>query len=362
MVSYDVESIRAHLADPMTVASALGLVDGHGSIKRLSNGLLARCVWHSERTPSMSITRGPDGTLRVHCFSCDNGGDVFSLIAEVNRLDVHREFGAVVSVAAMVAGLEETGSFSIPAPPPMPPESPRLGDDGFAALAEVIERECPLSSQPDVCRYLASRGLLEAAGSTLWALPGDDRGLERVRQAVIATVGLEAWQTSGMALKSGEWAWSRHRLCIPWRAPDSSVLTLQRRLISAGKPKYVFPARRKTRYPFGVEDFVDSLGPATEIAFTESALDCIALRHISAQLGLDRFVMGLPSCNDWSKPWARLAEGRQVVLALDNDKAGDDGSSRITQDLLDACVLRVRREVPGQGSKDWADLAMRMAS
>ena len=359
----DINDLRRRLVDPHRLCSDLGLIDGPRSFRRQSRGLTIRCPWHAERTPSCSVRVGPDGTIAVKCMACGASADALGLIAQANGLSTRGpEFTKVAAIAAMMAGLEDTGTFSTPPPPPMPPEPARCSDDAFAAIGDVLALECPLTSEPDACRYLEDRGLLEAAGGTLWALPGTDEGLERVRQAIIDTVGLEAWQTSGLATSPGYWHCPHHRLCIPWRAPDGATLTIQRRLLWDGKPKYVFPPRRPPRWPFGAEDLVDFLGPATEVCLVEGALDVLAMRTIANRDGLDRVVLGLPGVSSWSKPWAHLAAGRVAIVALDADGAGQRPFGGIREDLLVAGAIRVDREIPADGSNDWAEVLMKRAS
>ena len=63
--SGQVAEVRRTLVDPVRVCERLGLAKG---ARRQSTGLSIRCPAHAERTPSCSVTRGPDGTIRVRCF------------------------------------------------------------------------------------------------------------------------------------------------------------------------------------------------------------------------------------------------------------------------------------------------------
>jgi len=342
----------------MDVAGKLGLLDGPRSFKRLANGILVRCAVHGDRTPSLSMTRTATG-LRVKCFGCDLSGDVFSLIAAVHRLDTRMDFRRVAELACEMAGITADGTYTAPPAPPMPPEPPRLDDDTFDALATVLARECPLQTQPDVCRYLAGRGLLEAASTSLWALPGDRASLDRVRDAIVAEIGAEGWQISGLATEDGGWHCLKHRLCIPWRTPgvDGIVTTIQRRLIDHGKTKYVFPRQRSPRYPYGIEDLAELLGPATEIAWVEGALDVLAMRTLARRHNLDRIALGLPGVSAWVQSWAQIGAARQNVIALDADEAGERHVRCMANDLYAAGATIVDRCVPEVG-KDWADLTV----
>src|SRR5690242_18399964 len=93
--------LRYRLADPVDLARRLGLLEG---AKRQPTGLFVLCPAHGERTPSCSVTRGPDGTIRVRCFGCDLSGDVLTLVAAASGLDVRRDFRRVLERAASAAG------------------------------------------------------------------------------------------------------------------------------------------------------------------------------------------------------------------------------------------------------------------
>jgi len=358
-VSADLDAIRQALWDPRDVASKLGLLDGSRSFKRLANGILVRCFVHGDRTPSLSLTRTATG-VRAKCFGCDLSGDVFSVIAAFHRLDAHSDFRRVVELAMEMAGITGDGSYTAPPAPPLPPEPPRLDDETFHRLAGILELTCPLRRQDDVCDYLARRGLLEPARGQLWALPLNTEGLRWARNAIVQEIGEDAWCISGLSDKRGEWLCPKHRLCIPWRAPDGLVTTIQRRLITEGKPKYIFPPRRSPRYPYGVESLAQ-LGPATEIAWVEGALDVIAMRTLARRHNLDRIALGLPGVSAWMQSWAQLAEARVTLIALDADEAGEKHVERMAADLYAVGACGVKRSMP-VNAKDWADLTGRKAS
>jgi hypothetical protein len=65
-VAYD---LRRELSDPPALCAALGLGVHPRDRIRQSKGLTVRCPRHGG--VSCSVTRAPDGTVRVKCFGCD---------------------------------------------------------------------------------------------------------------------------------------------------------------------------------------------------------------------------------------------------------------------------------------------------
>jgi phage/plasmid primase-like uncharacterized protein len=72
--------------------------------KPLGDGFMALCAWHPGRKPSMSMRRGPDGTLAIRCFTCNAAGNIFHLTAQRHGLDHRRDFGQVLGRLAELIG------------------------------------------------------------------------------------------------------------------------------------------------------------------------------------------------------------------------------------------------------------------
>ena len=100
-VRFDAREVAHHplACDPAFVAGALGL-----QFTPTNGAVTALCAWHVESRPSMNLRRGPGGTLQAKCFSCGKGGNLFHLVAEVNRLDIPRDFARVLEIAAELVG------------------------------------------------------------------------------------------------------------------------------------------------------------------------------------------------------------------------------------------------------------------
>lgn len=117
-MSAEAREFRHRLTDPVRLCKALGLFDG---AKRQGGGLLVLCPAHNERTPSCSVTVGPDGTIRAKCFGCDWSADVLGLIAQVNGLSLRTQFAEVMAAAGELAGDAPVAHRNVSASPrPLP--------------------------------------------------------------------------------------------------------------------------------------------------------------------------------------------------------------------------------------------------
>ena len=95
--------IRQSFRDPRALCAALGLK--HDPKHRSQRGVTVSCPIHAERSPSCSVTNGPDGTVRFKCFGCDATGDALTLIAAVRSLRLRGQFREVLAVACELGGL-----------------------------------------------------------------------------------------------------------------------------------------------------------------------------------------------------------------------------------------------------------------
>jgi DNA primase len=365
--------VRAALVDPVALLRGLGL--GAGA-RREGRRYVCRCPWHGEKNPSCSIEPGPnEGTLRARCFSCGAGGDVLALIAAVHQLDARRDFQRILDIGAGLAGIHlDRGPVSgasrppraAPAPPPAPaPRAdprPALSPVAFAAGVERLLALSPLG-ESSLAPGLEARGVLREALADSWgALPVDVGPLlpELQRPEL-------AWLAAPGGLRSPE-----HRLLIPWRAPGGQIWTLQRRYaprtgeeVPAKGGKYMLPDasqhRSAAEYPYGADS--PDLQTAEELWLVEGAVDVLAVRALNAagQLRGQRrslVALGLAGVAHWPKVrvWTLAqARGRSVFLALDADRAGEDAVRGLVADFQRAGAVRVRRQRPGSGFKDWAE-------
>lgn len=93
------------MTDIELIKNKLDIVDLISSyipnVKRAGSNYKAVCPFHNEKTPSFMI----NPSLQIYkCFGCGKGGDVFSFIQEIERVD----FQEALKIAAEKAGVELT--------------------------------------------------------------------------------------------------------------------------------------------------------------------------------------------------------------------------------------------------------------
>lgn len=98
---------------PIDVARILGLPLAPGA---RVNRAMTTCPVHGEKNASCSLTVGPRGSFRAHCFSCSATLDLLGFFAAVRGLDVRRDFATVVEEASETFGVS-VGEDDVPATP-----------------------------------------------------------------------------------------------------------------------------------------------------------------------------------------------------------------------------------------------------
>jgi DNA primase len=151
--------------------------------------------------------------------------------------------------------------------------------------------------------------------------------------------------------------WPDYPLCIPWSDRFGRIQCVQRRRLDDGKPKYRSPRGRSPRAPFNIEflsSALEHIGHEAPVVVTEGALDALARRKIARVEREQCAVVGIYSASTAGSGLPTdLLRGRRIILALDNDKAGEDACKTVMA-ALRGVALGFERETP-LGEKDWGD-------
>ncbi len=319
------------LADPVRLCAALGLDDG---AKRQATGLIVRCPSHGDRTPSCSVTEGPDGTVRVRCFSCEFTADALGLIEQTLGC---RSFAETIDQACDLVGRPRPGEPEATAwvSPCQPNRAPRPAP------------QYPWSS--DLERFWGNLG--PVAGHALSADmlrnraidPGavDRYGLARTITGRTPLPDFARYRGSADTARS--WGETGHLLVLPvydhdgqmrsvraWRVLSGDLEDVPRRLPPAGcRASGLVLANTEAQMLLRGE-----LGPE-RVVFAEGEPDFL--------VWATRFegpVIGILS-GSWSPEFAaKIPTGSTLVLRTDRDRAGDAYAGAIAKSCSGRCHIR----------------------
>ena len=323
------ESFLQELADRNEISD---VVSGYVKLsKRSGSNLFGLCPFHSEKTPSFSVSQ--DKQI-YHCFGCGKGGSVINFIMEIENLS----FPDAVEFLARRAGLE--------VPEDRPDENRR-------------RRERMLELNRDAARFFFSQ-LISPQGK-----PAQDYILKRqISPAVSKRFGLgfapNSWDSLCSAMKErgyseyeltdaglarhgksgrGIYDTFRNRLMFPVIDVRGNVIGFSGRILDDGEPKYMNSPEtlvfNKSRNLFALN--LAKKSKSGYIILSEGNIDVVSLH----QAGFDSAVASLGT--SLTAEQARLISryAGEVVIAYDSDGAGQKASQRAIG-ILEKLDLKVR--------------------
>lgn len=337
--------VRRALSDPQHLCSELGLLRGYRPVRQ-AGGLLIRCPAHGDRTPSCSVTLGPDRTIRIRCFSCDLAGDALHLIAITAGLDLRRDFRRILDLGAQIGGIHllelperpRTGRFEPPRPPAERPYPPT------EEVLELWGRCLPADQVPEVAAGLADRRLDASLVARL------DLG-----RALPPGGNLPRWAR----YQNQTWARTGHRLLLPVYSDQGGLCSVRAwRLEEGTAPKRLPPAGYRAGGLILANGLGQQLlrtasppGPAQaplRVVITEGEPDYLTwATRFPAPDPTAPAVLGVVA-GSWTDAVAsRIPSGARVIVRTDRDRAGEQYAAAIYRTLTGRCtVLRPRATPP----------------
>jgi DNA primase len=299
--------------------------------KRSGANQFGLCPFHSEKTPSFSVSQ--DKQI-FHCFGCGKGGSVITFIMEIENLS----FPDAVAFLARRAGMQ------------MPEES-HDADRGRRermlelnrSAARFFYAQLIAPSGRSAQHYVDQRGI-SATMVRRFGLGFAPDSWDALTNAMIAKgFSIHELVDAGLAKHrqkgSGVYDTFRNRLMFPVIDVRGSVIGFSGRILGDGEPKYLNSPETlvfsKSRNLFALN--LAKKSKSGYIILSEGNIDVISLH----QAGFDSAVASLGTA--LTPEQARLISRyvSNVVIAYDNDSAGIKASQRAIQ-ILEKLDLNVR--------------------
>ena len=307
--------------------------------KRSGSNLFGLCPFHSEKTPSFSVS--PDKQI-YHCFGCGKGGGVINFIMEIENLS----FPEAVEFLAKRAGM------------PVPEES---GD------RESRRRSRMLALNRDAARFFYEQLSTPAGAAAI-----DYMKRRRIGPATAKNFGVgfapDSWDSLVRAMHAlgyadqelfdaglvrrgksgGFYDTFRNRLMFPVIDVRGNVIGFSGRILGDGEPKYMNSPEtlvfNKSRNLFALN--LAKKSKSGYIILAEGNIDVVSLH----QAGFDSAVASLGT--SLTPEQARLLSRYtgEVIIAYDNDGAGKKAAQRAIG-ILEKLDLKVR-VLAMDGAKD----------
>jgi DNA primase len=334
------------------VRSAVDIVDVIGATLELrpqGRNFLARCPWHDDRRPSMTINQDRQ---TWKCWPCDIGGDVFSFVMRRDGVDFPTAVRTLAELAGIPVEEQRRGKPTTPGSPEDKGtllEAVRLVSDAyFQELQSGGGEDARLARD-----YLAERGIDDESRQRFrigfapdaWRFAIDLLQQHHFRGEVALAAGVASARTGG-----GFVDMFRGRLIFPIHDLQRRPIALGGRIIPAiaqrhgdriggkyinGRETLLF---HKSQQLYGLELARDAIRRSGEVLVMEGYTDVVAAR----QAGIEPVVavLGTALGEQHVKILKRL--GNRVVLVLDGDEAGQRRADEVLELFVRAEVdLRV---------------------
>lgn len=317
------------------------IISQYVHLKRSGRNYFGLCPFHSEKSPSFSVS--PDKQI-FHCFGCNVGGNVFSFISKIEGIN----FIEAVQMLAERANVQ----------------LPTIQDSGDMIKEELKSKVYKVNEftaeyyhqnlyKPEAKiaqEYVKKRQLSnETLKSFKIGFSGkfDELYKELKKQGFEEKEILE----SGLVNKNEKGQYIdryRNRLMFPICDVRGRVIAFGGRVLDDSKPKYINSPENvvysKGRNLFGLN--VAKKDDIKKILIVEGYMDVISLH----QRGITNVVAPLGTALTEQQGWLLRKNSEQIILSFDSDEAGLQAKLRALEILQNmGCDIRILQM---EGAKD----------
>ena len=307
---------REFIDDLLVRVDIVDLIDSRVPLKKTGNNYVARCPFHTEKTPSFSVNRNKQF---FHCFGCGASGNAISFLMDFSHLD----FVEAVEDLANFAGIDvQRESFGL---------NVEFKRDDLSSLYLLMERvavfyveQLKLSSKAiDYLKKRKVRGEI-ARDFILGYAPDKWSALtERFEQQLLIDAGLLIIKDDGRTYDR-----FRDRIMFPIRDKRARIIGFGGRVIDDSLPKYLNSPEttlfHKGKEVYGLYELLEKNAKPQRIIIVEGYLDVIAL----AQYGINYAVAALGTAASQAHLDLLFRFTSELVFCFDGDKAGREAAWR----------------------------------
>ncbi|WP_338804263.1 CHC2 zinc finger domain-containing protein [Xenorhabdus griffiniae] len=326
---------EAELQHLKSAVSLVAVIEQQGrQLFKRGKDMTVLCPFHEEKTPSMVIT--PSKNL-YHCFGCDAGGSVLDWVMKTENLSLRHAVERLRAVLGVNPSVE-------PLVQPAELVSDTFGQQGL--LSRVIGfYHHTLLNAPEAQAYLSKRRLHHPELISQFKLGFANRtlGYRLPEKKIKAGAEIRArLQAVGVMRESGHEHFSGS-LVVPVIGLDGQIQEIYGRKITdrlrTGTPLHLYlPGAHK-----GVWNAA-ALGASKTLILCESLIDAMSFwvagqRHVTAAYG----VHGVTADH-----WQIFEQHgiKQVLIAFDNDTAGNDAAVKLAAALVAKGITPLRVVFP----------------
>lgn len=305
--------------DLLTRVDIVDLIDSHVPLKKAGANYVARCPFHTEKTPSFSVNRNKQF---FHCFGCGASGNAIGFLMDFSHLD----FVEAVEDLATFAGVEvirEASDFKAAQ------QKPENISDQYQILEQVAAYyvNCLRTNEAGkkAVSYLKTRGVNDelAKAFTLGYAPDEWQALaNRFNQQQLIQTGM-------LIEKDGKvYDRFRGRVMYPIRDKRGRIVGFGGRVLDDSLPKYLNSPETATFHKgkevYGLFELLREDPKPKKILIVEGYMDVIAL----ASCGIHNAVATLGTATSQAHLDLLFRFSSELVFCFDGDNAGRNAAWR----------------------------------
>jgi DNA primase len=317
---------QGFIQDLLARVDIVDVIGGHVRLKKAGQNFLGLCPFHSEKTPSFTVS--PSKQF-FHCFGCGAHGSAIGFLMDLRGL----------SYVEAVQDLAQRVGMQVPAAAPDDLVAQRRANTNHALLEVLLQAadhyKRKLRSAPSAIEYLKSRGLTghTAARFGIGYSPDAWQSLRetfsnyddpRLVEAGLVVVGDEGKRYDRF----------RGRIMFPIRNRRGAVIGFGARIIDSGEPKYLnspeTPVFSKGHELYGLFEAQEGIRRRHRALVCEGYMDVIQL----AQAGFDESAAALGTAITSVHVGTLFRLTDHVVFAFDGDSAGRKAARRALEAAL----------------------------
>jgi DNA primase len=308
---------REFIDELLVRVDIVDLIDSHVPLKKTGNNFVARCPFHTEKTPSFSVNQKKQF---FYCFGCGASGNAISFLMDFNHLD----FVEAVEDLAGFAGLEvsrESIEYQ--------PGSKKEDLNNLYALMEqvaafYVEQLRSSDEGKKAVEYLRKRGISSDCANEFMLGYAPRKALAaRFDRNLLLEAGLIGNKEDGQPYDR-----FRDRIMFPIRDKRTRIIGFGGRVLDDSLPKYLNSPEtslfHKGKEVYGLHELLEKNTKPQRILIVEGYMDVIAL----AQFGIHYAVATLGTATSQAHLDLLFRFSSELVFCFDGDKAGKEAAWR----------------------------------
>lgn len=315
---------QSFIQDLLNRVDIVDVVDRHVKLKRAGSNYTACCPFHSEKTPSFTVS--PSKQF-YHCFGCGAHGTAIGFVMEYSGMG----FVEAVKELAQSVGMkvpEVRSEFA--------QRKTEAGDDLYAVMLKAAQfYRAQLKTAPHAIEYLKKRGLSGDIAKRFGIGYAPD-GWQNLAQA-FPDYDAKALVAAGLVKVNEEnrrYDVFRDRIMFPIVDVRGNVIGFGGRVLGEGEPKYLnspeTPIFEKGRELYGLYQARRPIRDAGRVLVVEGYMDVVAL----AQHGIEYAVATLGTATTPLHSQKLLRQADEIVFCFDGDDAGRRAAWRALENSL----------------------------